>query len=218
MNTNIFKAILTDTYNLFVKYNREIEPRPFMPSQERDFIEKYYISANSILEFGSGGSTLFAINNGINIVSVESDKRFFKFLISHIKNKSNSEYFKILHADIGWTGRYGSPLYYPLAFNLVEKGLKYVITGYAHFFDNPPDLIFVDGRWRVACCLFAIMIGCSKSTILLDDYDLNRSYKSIIEKHFDVIINGRVALLRLKGDIVMINVINDFLDSLKNPE
>lgn len=218
MNTNFIRTLLADTHHLFERYEFTFEPHPFMPVMERLFLEKQYLEATSILEFGSGGSTLFAIANGKNIVSVESDRKFFNYLMSHIENTYRVKNAKIFLANTGITGRYGTPIFYPLTANVSKKALSYILTGYSQFSNSPPDLIFVDGRWRVSCCLYALIVGFFSSQLILDDYEIERSYKTIIEKYFDIELNGRIALLTPKSGIDVVELVPDFIISLDNPE
>jgi hypothetical protein len=218
MKSNIFKTLLTDIHHQLERYEFTFEPHPFMPAEEREFLQNKYLEASVILEFGAGGSTLFAIKNNKRIVSVESDKKFFNYLLSHVEKNYSIKKSRILLAKTGLTGRYGMPILFPFSPRIVEKGLSYVLTGYSQFDDFSPDLIFVDGRWRVACCLYALISGFTSARLLLDDYESDRSYKLLIEKYFQVCNFGRIASLVPKESISFIDLVDDFILSLKNPE
>ena len=62
------------------------------------------------------------------------------------------------------------------------------------------DLILIDGRFRVACCLNLLKhkkkIKKNDTKIILDDY-LKRRHYSIIKKYFFIKKYGRIAILRL---------------------
>jgi hypothetical protein len=218
MKKNFFKTLLTDIHHQLERHKFIFEPHPFMPAEERQFLEGQYLDASVILEFGAGGSTLFALKNNKRIVSVESDKKFFDYVLSHAESTYPMENSRILLAKTGITGRYGMPIGFPFSPRIVEKGLSYVLTGYSQFDSHSPDLIFVDGRWRVACCLYSLISGFGSSRLLLDDYENDRSYKSMIERYFEVRRFGRVASLRCKSGIDSIGLADDFISSLRNPE
>lgn len=218
MKSNFFKTFLVDVHHQLERYKFVFEPHPFMPSKERHFLEDQYLGASNILEFGAGGSTLFAIDNGKRIVSVESDKKFFDYLVLHAQSVYPMRDYRILLAKTGITGRYGMPIFFPFSPRIVEKGLSYVLTGYSQFNDISPDLIFVDGRWRVACCLYSLIAGFRSSRLLLDDYESDRSYKPIIEKYFEVHNFGRMASLTPRSPTNLVDLAGDFILSLKNPE
>lgn len=48
------------------------------------------------------------------------------------------------------------------------------------------DLILVDGRFRVACCLKSYIIMNNKSILLVHDYKYRKNYH-VIEEFFDII-------------------------------
>ncbi len=218
MKTNFLKTVAVDIHHQIERYKFTFEPHPFMPKEERQFLEAQYLNASTILEFGAGGSTLFAIENKKSIVSVESDKKFFDYLLLHAKKKYALHDAKIILANTGITGRYGMPIFFPLSPNVVEKGLSYVLTGYSQFVNRTPDLIFVDGRWRVACCLYSIISRFSSSRLLLDDFESDRSYAHMIDKYFTIDMHGRIAWLKPRNEIDSVQLVNDFIMCLRNPE
>lgn len=218
MKHNFFFTLVKDVHHLFEQYSFEFNARPFMPSAERDFLEEVYKNAKSILEFGSGGSTLFAIENNKEIVSVESDKKFFKYLKAHVAKKYPNSQAIITLAQTGRTGRYGMPFFYPFSRDIPSKGISYVLSGYSRFTETQPDVIFVDGRWRVACCLYSLIHFSGNHILLLDDYENDRGYKVVIEKYFNVDLTSRLAALRKKNDIDCDELVADLILSLNNPE
>ena len=64
--------------------------------------------------------------------------------------------------------------------------------------EDYPDLILIDGRFRIACCLNILKHIQKKSLkvlILLDDYEKRESYK-ILNKFFKIKSIGRMAVLK----------------------
>jgi hypothetical protein len=93
----------------------------------------------------------------------------------------------LLHADIGLTGPWGIP--FPAgkpSLQRLNKWKAYPKTPWAviNHQNNHPDLVLIDGRFRVAtaltCCIH--MRGCSTAQIVVDDYADRPSYH-VIEKH-----------------------------------
>lgn len=218
MKPNILRTIAVDIFHLCERYEFDILPQPFMPEYERNFLESAYLSADVILEFGTGGSTLFAITNNKKVVSVESDRKFYKYFMGRVNSNFNLDESKVILARTGLTGRYGMPLFYPLSRNVPVKGMSYVLSGYSQFVGMKPDLIFIDGRWRIACCLYSLVLGWRDIKIILDDFDENRGYSNFIEKYFLVQSNGRLAELKPKETFDALSLVNDFVISLNNPE
>ena len=60
-----------------------------------------------------------------------------------------------------------------------------------------PDLILVDGRFRVACVLESLLSlsPLSETQILLDDY-VGRPEYGVVEQYADIELAGRMAVLR----------------------
>jgi hypothetical protein len=144
------------------------------------------------LEYGSGGSTVFACNRMKipTIISIESDKNFVN-LINSLCDRDATQGVAILHADIGEVLDWGVP-----------KD-KAGISEYWRYMSMPwdvakinkldPDLIFIDGRFRVASFLYSILNAKKGTIILFDDY-IDRPEYHIAQK-FAVLhsIHGRMA-------------------------
>ena len=168
------------------------------------FIHKLQ-SCNQYLEYGSGGSTFFAAKFSKDFVAVDSDKYFLKAVKKQIiKNglfDSSSQIFH--HADIGLTKEWGQPF--------CTKKTKSSLKKWARYSDIPlikgkqflPDLILIDGRFRVACALKSVKYLHDKVsyTILVDDY-VGRSAYSEIERFSDLVkLEGRMAVFKQKANI-----------------
>lgn len=164
---------------------------PSSPHFDSDDSTNWFISrlqnCKCYLEFGSGGSTYLAAKYGILFITIESDKFFLKALKKKIKadNLFNQKRQFFHHANIGMTSHWGWPV---MMFAPSNKKL----ASFRCYSDVPsihllkkfePDLVLVDGRFRVACALKALkfMKGKSNWTIVVDDY-LGRDSYYIISK------------------------------------
>ena len=119
---------------------------PHMSEKERSLFRRVLNSAGSYFEFGSGGSTVWAIQKGLVVKGVESDKIWVDTLRRNLGEKCQLEF-----VDIGPTGEWG----YPTS-NRFEKSFE----NYSHAILNNNesfDLVLVDGRFRVACTLATIL-------------------------------------------------------------
>jgi hypothetical protein len=188
-----------------------------LPPEERDVITRLFLDAELVLEFGSGGSTIFCVENSVPIISVESDRLFHTALSDFIKTKPAGDLAVLVQADIGRTGRYGMPLFRYMRSNLSRQGLRYVLSGYLSVDQTIPDVIFVDGRWRVACALFCLVLGWRESLVVIDDYELDRGYPDTIEKFFDVEVTGRLAMCRPKAKINSCDLRKSVEESFADP-
>ena len=80
-------------------------------------------------------------------------------------------------------GSYGIPIFKSPTSKNINKWKSYVQAPWKVIYNQTPDLIFIDGRFRVACALYSIIMmrDYPKTKILIDDY-LNRPEYKIIEK------------------------------------
>jgi hypothetical protein len=145
------------------------------PPREREYVETYYRGARSILEYGSGGSTVLAAKIGRPVISVESDKAWAERLSAHLAPISATA--QVHHVDIGPTEKWGMPS----RPRFHGRFHRYALS----VWDRPdladPDLVLVDGRFRVAC-LAAVMLRTKRpTTVLVDDY-IDRPHYAGMEK------------------------------------
>ncbi len=110
-------------------------------------------------EFGLGGSTLLALAAGFDaVVAVDSDPAWVSTVRVDpgVAPSVASGRAAILHADIGPIGAWGAPMdarSAPLWPNyLAVAWMEWTRRG------ATPDLVYVDGRFRVACCLSAWLV------------------------------------------------------------
>jgi predicted O-methyltransferase YrrM len=62
------------------------------------------------------------------------------------------------------------------------------------------DLVFIDGRFRVACCLKCYNVIKDDCLIIFDDF-LNRPYYHIVLDYFDIVdntVDNRMVVLKKK--------------------
>lgn len=118
----------------------ELPKAPHMSEAERALFKKALSEAKSYFEFGSGGSTVWAVRAGLTVKGVESDASWVNALKQQL-----GEHCQVEAVDIGPTREWG----YPISSEHSHKFANYSHAIKAH--DYPFDLILVDGRFRVAC-------------------------------------------------------------------
>jgi len=145
-------------------------------------------------EFGMGGSTLVAVRADFErIVSVDSDGAWVGAIRTHeeIAPAVASGRARILHADIGKVGAWGAPA----DKSLIQQWPQYISKMWAEWsaLEASPDLIFIDGRFRTACCLsVALLYRCSPPesvapTVLIHDVHPKRPVYLRAFKYFDIV-------------------------------
>ena len=146
------------------------------------------------LEFGTGGSTLLAVRGGFErIVAIDSDPTWVAAVRAHpeIAEAIASGRADIRHADIGPLADWGNPRNR----DHVEQWPTYIRTAWEAWSEHAelPDLVFVDGRFRVACCLSVILaVGADAKAaqglrVALHDAGPERPYYDALLEFFDVV-------------------------------
>ncbi len=175
----------------------------FGKSNTNSFFYDQLKKSKFYFEYGSGSSTLVASDLNKKFISIELDKKYYLELKKKIKND------QIKYFNIGPVGEFSYPI-----FKLKKRILNYInsIDTYLSNEDYP-DLILIDGRFRIACCLNILRHIQKKSLkvlILLDDYEKRESYK-ILNKFFKIKSIGRMAILKASKKRVSKKTFNEYL-------
>lgn len=140
---------------------------PHMSPAELACYRAHLSGARTLLEYGCGGSTLFALDAGVpRIWSVETDPGWIAGLrdLPPIRQAEAAGRLTLLHADIGPVGPWGRPL----AETPDPAWLDYPRLPWRRI-GGEVDVVLVDGRFRAACLLVALEHLPADATILLHD-------------------------------------------------
>jgi hypothetical protein len=163
-----------------IKYN--IPTKPLMAPEAVERLSRLLGKSQCFLEYGAGGSTRLAASLDVpNIFTVESDPEFLNTLEVIIAQSGSKSRLHMHRADIGPTKEWG----YPLNNNAVRGWPSYTleIWNVVKTFGMMPDLVLVDGRFRVACALASIIHILPGRFIWLDDYVGRENNYQIISRH-----------------------------------
>lgn len=160
--------------------------------------------ARCYLEYGAGGTTEYALSleTVSVIVSIDSDRAWLDKIRASQRMRAGCH---LIHADIGPVGEWGQPTDQ----SGVTRYWSYVVKPWsvAANLRVVPDLVLIDGRFRVASFLYSLLCCRTGTPILFDDY-LDRPEYFIVE-HFCAMTSkhGRAGLfhasrLPLSGEIV----------------
>jgi hypothetical protein len=166
---------------------------------DKKIFYRYLDNATNYLEFGSGGSTFQAAvrPNIKRIVSVESDIEW----INKIKEKLSPEtkidfrYIDLKPVPNTWG--------YPGPTSTVKDKIDYsdVITNLED--SDKLDLVLIDGRFRVACCLKCFSKINDACLIAFDDF-LDRPHYHIVLDYYEIVektTNNSLVILRKKKGV-----------------
>lgn len=168
---------------------------PSMPEAETACLTEAYTNARVILEYGSGGSTrLGSQMPGKYILSVESDRDWARNLRREIAASKPRSPVTIYHADIGVTADWGRVV--------DERGWRQYHRYPNSIWDEPffrhPDVILIDGRFRVACLMTAVLRIERPVLVLFDDYEDRTKYQLAEAVVRPQRLVGRMAEFRLE--------------------
>lgn len=168
--------------------------QPHFAPNDLQLFYRYLDRASNYFEFGSGGSTnQAAIRAGIQRVrSVESDPGWFAKM-----SKTLGGYDKVALTYVNMNTRpntWGAPG----PGSTLAQWLNY--SNQILEEKENPDLILIDGRFRVACCLKSYEKVAENGLIIFDDF-LDRPHYHVVLAYFDILdktADKRMVVLKKK--------------------
>jgi hypothetical protein len=170
---------------------------PAMSPARVDALSTALAHAKFYLEFGMGGSTVLAARVGVpQVIAVDSSPNWVQYVSQQIALLGAMRGdVRLLHADLGPVGDWGYP-----------RGSDKLVNWHAYYHGpwravrdtgSQPDLVLIDGRFRVACFLYSLTQLAEGSTILWDDYTNRPEYHSVERflkpaAHYDEMAEFRV--------------------------
>jgi len=175
---------------------------PHLSKNDKKIFYKYLDNANVYFEYGSGGSTYQAsIRKNIKtIYSVESDITWQKKLNQIIKTPNINYIYNEMHTKANTWGDPGKN-----ATNIQKINYSNQIIKLSKEEKHSIDLVFIDGRFRVACCLKCYDVIKDNCLIAFDDF-LDRPLYHIVLEYFDIIEktkDNRMVILKKKKDVTI---------------
>ena len=164
--------ILFELRNEIIQLYRRISGKTLFDGYDKLFIE-HTKNIKTYGEYGVGNSTVWMYQNtNAKILSVDTSKEW----INIVKSKMNDlDRIQLNWVDLGKLVDWGTPASYEKR-DYIKSYLESIWTN-----NNKPELILVDGRFRVACFLYSLLKANPGSKIIFDDYN-NRLHYHIIEE------------------------------------
>lgn len=175
--------------------------------------------ARVVFEYGSGGTTLAAASSPARrVVAVESDPEWRDAVLARARQMRIADRVVLLFADIGFVaeGRLGAPRDdsawrrfpdYPLA-----------PWRYARRHGLDPDLVVIDGRFRVASLLATCVSIRRETSVLFDDFPHRPNYR-VIDEFLEpaALMDDRLALFELEPGMVTAERLLQHVDKFYRP-
>ena len=154
-----------------------------------DFLFKKYLKkCNIYFEYGVGDSTTWVLENtSSKIISVDTDKEW----INKIDIFKRKKRINIHWINLGEIENWGRPKTYEYRKYFID----YISSVWK--FNLKPDVILIDGRFRVASYLYSLINSKEGSIIIFDDY-MNRPHYHVVEEVLQLYeIYGRQAVFKV---------------------
>jgi len=142
---------------------------PTMPPECAARLEQLLRGSRCYLEYGAGGSTVMASDLGVPVVlSVESDRDWLAAVGRKLARRSKGSEVIQLHIDLGPIKDWG----FPVADTHWKNYSNYPLLAWEECIRRSlkPDLVLIDGRFRVASFMATLLFAQPGCRILLDDY------------------------------------------------
>ena len=137
------------------------------------------LDVKTYFEYGCGKSTEYMYKkSNASIFSVDTSKEWAAKTLNLSKD-SNNDRLNVKWIDVGDVADWG----YPISFEKKQNFIKY-----ANWFWNlglKPDLVVIDGRFRILCFLTSIKFSSIGTKIIFDDYT-NRPFYHIVEQFLKI--------------------------------
>lgn len=151
-------------------------PKLTMPAQVAAHVRAAYAQADVILEYGSGGSTVLAGEHaGCTIYSVESDHHWCEQMGAWFAANPPKGTVHLHYANIGPTGKWGMPA----TDAQFRRWPEYTASVWERADFQHPDLVLIDGRFRLACLLMVMVRIARPVRVLMDDYADRKPYHHV---------------------------------------
>lgn len=168
-----------------------------MPEEAQQALREHYKDASVILEYGSGGSTVVAGEmEAKTVFSIESDRRWARKMRRWFKENppNTGTEVSISWVNIGQTKKWG----FPANRDRADLFPRYPLSIWQSDAFKHPDVVLVDGRFRVGCALATAFNIKRPVTLLFDDYG-DRPRMQVAEEFLNKPeLVGRMAIFKVE--------------------
>ncbi len=171
-----------------------------LPDAEQETVKRAYAKDAVVFEYGSGGSTRIALENGVSrIVSIECAQLWAKNMENYREYYyPNSENAEIVYVNIGRTKKWARPINDERKANYPE----YANAPWVQYNDVNPDVVLIDGRFRKACFAATAMNIKQRTKVLFDDYLDRSDYHEVEQIASPSEIVGRMAIFEIEPNLM----------------
>lgn len=184
--------------------NRKLTAKERIKKQERyfDIKNSELLNGDNVLfkklleeakyygEYGVGSTTIHALKREKKIIAVDSSYAWINEVSKSVRNGSTAD---LKYVNLGKVEDWG----YPLGYTKKENFKLY--RNYIWEKAEKPDLVMIDGRFRVACFLTSLRYANLKTKIYFDDYLTRPFYHEVEEFEVPIEETTRAAVFIVNG-------------------
>jgi hypothetical protein len=155
---------------------KETKIKPLMTNAEQQLFTNFVNCSQRYLEFGSGGSTqLAAATKKQWLITIDSSREWLDNVVENTMDGPTLP--ETVFVDIGPIGAFGTPI--DLAAR--DRWPTYHEAVWRRPESNKADMIFIDGRFRVACAIQSAIHCSPDAFIAIHDFD-NRPHYHVVKR------------------------------------
>jgi len=194
----------------------DILTQPQMQQEGIALLEEKLQQTDVYLEYGTGSSTMLAAEFGVqHIHSIDSNRGLLNAVQRRISERQPNVKMKALYVDIGPT----KELVQPADLVCAQRLPHYCVAAWDLLLSQnlQPDLILINGQYRVASFLASLVFAKSGTVILFDDY-FDRPHYHLVEKYLRPSARaGRMAEFIVDASFSPSQVLLDLIRESTNP-
>jgi hypothetical protein len=196
-------------------FSGEKELHALLTDLEHTLLNAFLAMSDNYVEFGTGGSTIMACQKvHRTVTSVDSSLEWIEKVKAECTLQATSLQPDIMHVDIGQIGGWG----FPIDNEARLKWPKY----HEELWSNPnasdADLYFVDGRFRVACFIQALLHSSPRSLILMHDFSDRPHYHVVRRFAREIATSQRLSAFQRLANPNYTEMISCLQEHRDNPE
>lgn len=174
--------------------HKEMKPIPWLTFGAINLLNAIELESKNIFEWGSGGSTLYWLKRGANVVSIEHDQEWYNKVKSNLITNEKIDYqlIKPEYNEFSKSIDYSHPDNY-ISSESPEYNFNKYVSYIDKFEDEYFDVILIDGRARPSCIKHAVDKLKCDGILIIDNSDRDYYFTNTIQYLKDF------TLIRYKG-------------------
>lgn len=177
---------------------------PSLDPETLEYLGAVYSSPQTILEYGTGGSTFLALRSNPEtiVIGCETDPVWLARVCMEASRNSLASRFYPFYQDVGRTREWGLPCFEqePMTCERAALFVNASVDPWLHVrhLGLTPSFVLIDGRFRVGAFIASISMATAPAIILVDDYADRPNYHVVEDILRPTAMFGRSAVFEVR--------------------